>query len=1122
MLPNKESNIEKELPNDSPLKRLIKIFRTNTVVKHHFQGNGSTRPIGVAKSFFKNSYQNASSTIAGYVGYERMARYSDYCEMISYPILGKALQIYADECTQKDEDGKIIKITSESREIQEILQDLIDNVLQLNGKKINKIVRDLCKYGDTFYLIDITTDNGVVNLIQMPANEVDREEGYDKDEPTAVKFKWAGRNSSQEIPNAFVAHFRYDGDDMFYPFGMSILEAARRPWRQLCLSSNTEIWTKNGHKKIKDIIVGDEVVSFDQQTGKTKFVKVKNALKTGTKKTFTLRSAHREIDLTSDHQVLVKTSEGSFVYKAAKDIVLSNGKGGQSHKGADKLVLPRTVHGEIPEFSADKNQYSVKLLKANEESLNVVSKLREVLGKDNVKNEHAFLKSYKNRKISFSDYAKISSCFAIDESNVEYYLNNSKNKSFLKDFKFVPSLDFVRFLGFMYGDGWLEKNGIGFALGVYEEQNKFYIDLCHKMFGVTCKVEKSKKSNSKSSKVSIQNKELMNLFGSVGFISGFEKKRIPEWVFNLPLDYKISFLKGLVDADGENDIGCLGLSNDGLINDALVLAQQCGIDCSRKVRVDRHASKKWDKNFQKIVDRKTSYKIWLNFSQINEEQVAFEAANHLIEKDLDEDVYDIEVDDYLHNFVANGIVVHNCLLEDAMMVYRITRSAERRAFYLDVMGVPPESVPEMVENFNQELKKKKVVNEQGKIDLRYGGTLDMVEDYIVPVRGSDSATRIESLPGGQNIGDIEDIEFIKKNLFAGIGIPKAFLTFDEGVGSKQTLTVEDIRFARTVSKIQECVINEIIKICLIHLYIKGKRGRDLIDFKVKMTNPSTVAEMQKNELWRARMDLVQVAGQGVFDTTFIYKNFLKLSDEAIDMIKKGQIQDKIFQAKLLALENSGGAIGGAGGMGGGMDMMGGGMGGGLGGMGGGMGGGMDMGMGGAPPVDIGGGMGAGGGAAPNVMGMPESINVAANVFDNNAGGKMKDLSRTGVNRRLKNLRGLMDDEAFSIEDIEDQGLDSFDHDGIRRTISSPMGQNESKTQRTPSNIVETGYVSVNASMASLDSSVMKFLKEKFQVPAESNVILENQILIESAGNEESSAILESEFEKVNKMVEDFD
>jgi len=226
--------LEKSIPKGSVLKKLIRLFRTNTVIRHHFQVGGSSKAQGTARAFFKNAYSFQSSVIPGYSAYDRFARYSDYAEMEAYPILTNALNIFADEVMQKNEEHKIIQVVSEDKAIQASLQSLFDNVLHLNGKNGWKMVRNLIKYGDALYLLDITEENGVINLIQMPANEVEREEGFDKDDPSAIRFRWTAKQNI-EIPNAYVAHFRLDGNDLFHPYGQSVLEAARRPWRQLVL-----------------------------------------------------------------------------------------------------------------------------------------------------------------------------------------------------------------------------------------------------------------------------------------------------------------------------------------------------------------------------------------------------------------------------------------------------------------------------------------------------------------------------------------------------------------------------------------------------------------------------------------------------------------------------------------------------------------------------------------------------------------------------------------------------------------------------------------------------------------------------------------------------------------------
>ena len=125
-----ESKLEKDIKANSVLKQLIRVFRTNSVVKHHFQTSGNTTPQGVAKAFFKNVYNFKQSAVPGYSGYDRFARYSDYAEAESNPIVGNALNIFTDEVTQKNEHGKIIEVTSEDETIQETLEDLFSHILK--------------------------------------------------------------------------------------------------------------------------------------------------------------------------------------------------------------------------------------------------------------------------------------------------------------------------------------------------------------------------------------------------------------------------------------------------------------------------------------------------------------------------------------------------------------------------------------------------------------------------------------------------------------------------------------------------------------------------------------------------------------------------------------------------------------------------------------------------------------------------------------------------------------------------------------------------------------------------------------------------------------------------------
>ena len=255
------------------------------------------------------------------------------------------------------------------------------------------------------------------------------------------------------------------------------------------------------------------------------------------------------------------------------------------------------------------------------------------------------------------------------------------------------------------------------------------------------------------------------------------------------------------------------------------------------------------------------------------------------------------------------------LMEDAMLVYRIVRAPERRVFYIDVGNVPPEEVANFMEQAQTSLKRNRLVDKSsGKMDLRYN-PLSVDEDYFIPVRGGETGTKIDSLAGGTNAAAIEDVQYIQKKLFAALKIPKAYLGYDEDIGAKATLAQEDIRFSRTISRIQKVVISELNKMAMIHLYSHGYESEELLDFSLKLSNPSTIAQQQKLELISSRFDIAGKAPEGIVDRRWVRKNIMGLSDEEIDEIKEGRKKDKGEDAELEAVpgpEGAGGVGGGGG------------------------------------------------------------------------------------------------------------------------------------------------------------------------------------------------------------------
>jgi hypothetical protein len=214
-----------------------------------------------------------------------------------------------------------------------------------------------------------------------------------------------------------------------------------------------------------------------------------------------------------------------------------------------------------------------------------------------------------------------------------------------------------------------------------------------------------------------------------------------------------------------------------------------------------------------------------------------------------------------------------------MMAYRIVRSAERRVFYVDVGNVAPNDVEQFMQKAMTALKRNQVVDEKtGRVDLRYN-PLSIEEDYFIPVRGQQS-TKIESLAGGQYTGDIDDVKYLRDKLFSAIKVPQSYLARGEGgEEDKTTLAQKDIRFARTIQRLQRSVISELEKIGIIHLFVLGYRNEDLLRFKLRLNNPSKIAELQELETWKTKFEVASAATEGYFSKRWVAKKIFGLSDE---------------------------------------------------------------------------------------------------------------------------------------------------------------------------------------------------------------------------------------------------
>jgi len=245
------------------------------------------------------------------------------------------------------------------------------------------------------------------------------------------------------------------------------------------------------------------------------------------------------------------------------------------------------------------------------------------------------------------------------------------------------------------------------------------------------------------------------------------------------------------------------------------------------------------------------------------------------------------------------------LMEDAMLIHRIMRAPEKRTFYINVGAIPPDQVEQFMAETVNKMKKTPYIDQQtGDYNLKYN-MQNITEDFYIPVRGNDSSTRIDTTKGLDYDGT-QDIEYLKHKMMAALKIPKPFLGYEEGVEGKSTLASMDVRFARTVERVQRIVESELTKIALVHLYSQGFTDEQLVDFSLELTTPSVIYEQEKVELFTAKTTVAgDMIDKGLFSKDWVYENVFGLSPDEYGDEKDQQIEDSFHKFRLSQIENEG-------------------------------------------------------------------------------------------------------------------------------------------------------------------------------------------------------------------------
>lgn len=802
----------------------------------------------MARQWYRAQQDINNQSLAGLNDVRLM--YRDVDLMDTMPEIATAIDIVSEEACYIGESGSLINVSSNSERVKGILQDLFVNRLSINTT-LPMLTRSMIKYGNAFWLLHTDAQLGILGWKELPVYEIERYEngmdcpytnGYSvpnhnidehKDE---TRFIWVGQSQATEYRNWQIAHFRLLYDSCMLPYG--------------CLVGDTRVETENGYKEISDIKIGDKVWTFNKDTHEKELSTVTMMMDKGVKETFLLETKHYSLEGTSDHKVLAYV-DGKLEYKEI----------GELSKG-DLIVCS-------------------------------------------------------------NDIKKSTSLYPIDKSELKQYEKGNSSTYWWNEYiDFIPQYvteDFAKLFGFLLGDGWLSHGcHVMFALGEHKTLNDTYCNLLTRFSGKEIRYEKN---NSNGRKLPfhtayVGSKMLLTILRRMGFNGNTYTKRIPTWVYSCDIEVRKAFLDGLIDADGTLKIANdkiyynIELANEQLIKDIKTLAQSLGYCVGKIGRRNRVGTQNGIVEGKPIVTQHESF--YVNFCQERnvvdkvDDKVKWNYDGLILEKVKtvtptgEKRTYDITVENENSNFFANGIVTHNCsflhkarrhyrmlsMMEDMMFIYRLDRSVERRVFKINVGAIDEADVPAYVQQIADNFKRTQIIDPMtGQIDLRKN-IMCQTNDFFIPTRSEEASSPIETLPAGQNLTAMDDIKYIQNKIVTALRVPKSFLNFEEAAGDGKNLSLLDVRFMRTVNRIQQALLLELNKIATIHLLMLGFTD-DLTNFTLDMANPSSQAEMLELENLAKKVttakDAVSDPGGGIpiASMTWAWKHIFKWSDKEI-------------------------------------------------------------------------------------------------------------------------------------------------------------------------------------------------------------------------------------------------
>lgn len=794
----------------------------------------------------------------------RLERSKDYDQMDEVGEITLALDIYADESSLLDpETHHSLMVKSKYSRVRDELEELFYSTLMIDNN-LRPIIRYLCKYGD--YPAEIVTTanrDGVASIRFMNVYNFTRVETKYGD--LVGFFYQDDLTGSPEFFHPWqVIHMRLTSyDNLFRPYGK-------------CEKFGTRVLTPSGYKNIEDFVEGDDVCVFHD--GRVVNTKVVAACHSGDKEIYQIRTRHYQNECSGNHPVLIRRWAkkpfkfgqkwfAELVYKRADELLVG-----------DELVVPRV------------NQ------------------------------------------------------------NTEYATLGDVNGNIIR-----ADEQFARFFGFLLGDGWLQRangslKGARFALGEHSGINDKY-ELLLNHYSPN-KVVRYRHSNSKSTLVETicgtYSKDLAEFLNQAGFIQGCKQKRVPGWAYNSPRSVKMALVDGFVDADGS--VNCdkwkcerfqIEISNYELLKDLKMLINDIGWKCSNITKRNRKTT---EVTFNgKQYNRDDSYYMYFYKTDIFEhadsssrfggtsgecrkkecmkfgKDVLFEPVTSITTIG-EHPTADIQVEHVASNFIADGVVVHNSILngsrkhfkelrlmEDAALVYRLVRAPEKRIFKIPIGQIPPHEVPGYMEQVASTMKKKRFFDPAtGEANERWN-PLIQEDDFWLPVRPDGTGPDVTTLPGAENLDQIADIEYFKKKMIHGLKIPLSRVGIgDSSDNDSKPLSQVAPEFSKAVQWIQREAVMGFKKLAIVHLALRGFNEDEIKSFDLYMTASSAIDELYRIETWNSRADVIDsLKGTELFPDDWILKTFTNMTEDEIKRMKDEKQEE--YAARLAAQGPGGGA-----------------------------------------------------------------------------------------------------------------------------------------------------------------------------------------------------------------------